>query len=117
MAQPVSPDGRPAARRVVTVLLLVAIGGTLVVPIYARSMPKLGAFPFFYWYQLVWVPVVAILCWLCYVLLRTRPAPASDPANASPANGSPAHASPANASPANASPANAGPANGGGLQS
>src|ERR1039458_7123947 len=117
MAQPVSPDGRPVARRVVTVLLLVAIGGTLVVPIYARSMPKLGAFPFFYWYQLVWVPVVAILCWLCYVLLRTRPAPASDPANASPANASLPIGSPAKAAPGNAGPANAGPANGGGLQS
>ena len=95
MAQPASPDGSPAARRVVTVLLLVAIGGTLVVPIYARSMPKLGAFPFFYWYQLVWVPVVAIACWLCYVLLRTRPAPASGPVDGGPADGGPAKASPA----------------------
>jgi Protein of unknown function (DUF3311) len=43
------------------------------VPLYARSWPKLGAFPFFYWYQLLWVPVVAIACWLSYLLLRSRP--------------------------------------------
>ena len=54
------------------------------VPIYARSMPRLGAFPFFYWYQLVWVPVVAMLCWLCYILLRTKPAPAARAVQAGP---------------------------------
>jgi len=74
MAEPAPPDRRPIVRGVVTVLLLVAIGGALVVPIYARSRPKLGDFPFFYWYQLAWVPVAAIACGLCYILLRTRPA-------------------------------------------
>jgi hypothetical protein len=39
--------------------------------------PKLGDFPFFYWYQLILVPVTAILCWICYLLLRTKPAPPS----------------------------------------
>ena len=87
MAQPAPPDRRPVARGIVTILLLVAIGGALVVPIYARSLPKLGAFPFFYWYQLVWVPVVAILCWLCYLMLRTKPAAAADPIKGSPGNG------------------------------
>ena len=57
---------------VVTVLLAVAIMGTLCVPIYARYLPKLGDFPFFYWYQLLWVPVTAVLCWICYLLLKTR---------------------------------------------
>ena len=54
-------------------MLTVAMVGTLWVPIYARSLPKLGPIPFFYWYQLVWVPVVAALCWICYLLLKTRP--------------------------------------------
>ena len=76
MAQP-APLGRnprnPVARGIVAVLLLVAVGGALAVPLYARSLPKLGAFPFFYWYQLLWVPAVAIACWLSYLLLRTRP--------------------------------------------
>src|ERR1700733_5335273 len=89
MAQPAAPDKRPVVPGVVTALLVIAVGGALVVPIYARSMPKIGAFPFFYWYQLVWVPVVAILCWLCYILLRAKPAPAAGPVNAGPVNAGP----------------------------
>ena len=59
----------------VTVLLAVAVLGALWVPIYARSLPKLGPFPFFYWYQFIWVPVTAVLCWTSYLLLkRKRPA-------------------------------------------
>ncbi len=60
-----------------TILLLVAVLGTLLVPIYARSSPKLGSFPFFYWYQLLWVPVVALLTTICYLITTrgARPAP------------------------------------------
>jgi hypothetical protein len=44
------------------------------VPLYARSTPKLGPFPFFYAYQLIWIPVSAAVCWVCYLLLlRRRP--------------------------------------------
>jgi threonine/homoserine efflux transporter RhtA len=57
----------------VTVLLAVAIAGTLWVPLYDRSTPKLGPFPFFYAYQLIWIPVSAAVCWVCYLLLRRRP--------------------------------------------
>jgi hypothetical protein len=64
-------------RRVIAaILLLAAIVGALGVPIYARVTPQLGPFPFFYWYQLLLVPVVALLCWLCTVLVKYRP-PAS----------------------------------------
>jgi hypothetical protein len=73
MTQSAPPGKDPVTWVAVTVLLVVGIAGTLWVPLYARSMPKLGDFPFFYWYQLIWVPVVAILSWLCYVLLRTEP--------------------------------------------
>jgi Protein of unknown function (DUF3311) len=79
MAQSGPPGRSPVTWGAVTVLLLVAIGGAVWVPIYARSTPKLGDFPFFYWFQLAWVPVVAILCWLCYVLMRTKPAPEARP--------------------------------------
>ncbi len=75
MAQPAPSRKSPATRGAVAVLLSVAIIGTLWVPIYARSMPKLGDFPFFYWYQLIWVPMTAVLCWICHLLLRTKPAP------------------------------------------
>ena len=87
MAQPASPDtaspdSRPVARTAAAALLLVAVGGALLVPIYARSRPQLGAFPFFYWYQLGWVFVAAIACGLSYILLRPRPARADAPPNA-----------------------------------
>jgi Protein of unknown function (DUF3311) len=74
MVQPAHPHKNPVLLGIVTILLLIAIGGALCVPIYARYLPKLGAFPFFYWYQLIWVPVVAALCALCYLLTRTSPA-------------------------------------------
>jgi hypothetical protein len=75
MAQRAPAGKSPARWGTVTVLLTVAIIGTLWVPLYARSMPELGHFPFFYWYQLIWVPMVGLLCWICYLLLRTKPGP------------------------------------------
>ena len=73
MVRHASPAKSPAIKAAVAVMLAVAIIGALWVPIYAHTMPKLGDFPFFYWYQLVWVPVVAVLSWVCYLLLRTKP--------------------------------------------
>jgi len=73
MAQTTSRRRSPAALTAASVLLLIGIAGTLWVPIYARSAPKLGDFPFFYWYQLIWVPVVAMLAMFAYLLVRARP--------------------------------------------
>jgi membrane protein implicated in regulation of membrane protease activity len=83
-------DKSPVTWLVVTVLLLSAIGAALWVPLYARSGPKLGAFPFFYWYQLVLVPVVAVASWVCYLLLRPArsaqsPGPPGSSGDSSPA--------------------------------
>jgi uncharacterized membrane protein len=71
------PRRHTVAWLLVTILLLVAVLGTLIVPIYARSSPYLGKFPFFYWYQLLWVPVVALLTTICYLITTrvARPAP------------------------------------------
>jgi len=62
---------RTGAWVLITVLILISILGTLIVPIYARSSPYIGAFPFFYWYQLLWVPFVAVMMAICY-LISTR---------------------------------------------
>jgi hypothetical protein len=72
MTQPAPAGKSPATWGVVAVLLAAAIIGTLWVPIYARSGPALGPFPFFYWYQLIWVPMTAVLLWICYLLLRNK---------------------------------------------
>jgi hypothetical protein len=74
----------PAVKATVAVMLTVAIAGALWVPIYARTEPKLGDFPFFYWYQLILVPVTALLCWISYLLLRTRPPKPARPAPQAP---------------------------------
>jgi hypothetical protein len=79
MAQPAPSGKSPATWGAVTILLIVAIAGTLWVPIYARSMPELGPFPFFYWYQLIWVPLTAAILWICYLLLRNKKIPAARP--------------------------------------
>jgi len=70
MAQPTPPRTSPARLITVAILLLIAICGALFVPIYARATPMLGDFPFFYWYLLLWVPVTAVLCLICFLLLR-----------------------------------------------
>ncbi len=61
---------RVAAWIVIAVLLAAALIGTLWVPFYNHLTPALGGFPFFYWYQLVWVPIVAILSGFAYLLSR-----------------------------------------------
>jgi hypothetical protein len=70
---PAKSAKRPSTLATVAVMLTIAIMGSLWVPIFARTQPQLGGFPFFYWYQLILVPVTSFLCWICYLLLRTKP--------------------------------------------
>ena len=42
-------------------LLLVPLVGVLIPPIYNSADPKLIGIPFFYWYQMVWIPI-SVLC-------------------------------------------------------
>src|SRR6202042_1004352 len=84
MTHPAPPPRRTGAWILVTILLLVAVLGTLIVPIYARSAPKLGSFPFFYWYQLLWVPVVALLTTICYLITTRVARPPADGRPSSP---------------------------------
>jgi hypothetical protein len=48
------------------VLLLLPFIGLLWVPFYNFQEPALFGFPFFYWYQLAWVPISSLLIWLVY---------------------------------------------------
>jgi hypothetical protein len=47
-------------------LLVLPFVGLLYPPLYARHDPELFGFPFFYWYQLAWVPVTALLTIIVY---------------------------------------------------
>ena len=42
-------------------LLVLPFAGTLLPQLYDRAMPPLFGMPFFYWYQLAWVPMTAAL--------------------------------------------------------
>jgi hypothetical protein len=51
-------------------LLLVPLVGTLIPPIYNVEDPTLIGIPFFYWYQMAWIPLSVICTILVY--RRTR---------------------------------------------
>jgi hypothetical protein len=57
---PSSPNGY------VRWLLVIPYIGLLWVPFYNMRDPELFGFPFFYWYQLAWVPISALLTWIVY---------------------------------------------------
>jgi hypothetical protein len=53
--------------------LVVPILGTLIPPIYNTRDPHLIGIPFFYWYQLAWVPISVTLTLVVYRQTRRRP--------------------------------------------
>ncbi|MGH4008343.1 MAG: DUF3311 domain-containing protein [Pseudonocardiaceae bacterium] len=69
------PSGSPPSRRRWlhwsnwNLLLLVPLL-ILVTPVYNRIEPRLLGFPFFYWYQFLWVPI-GVIC-TAVVYLKTR---------------------------------------------
>jgi hypothetical protein len=63
---------QPKRRRSRWVLLLVLPYLALCFPhIYARSTPALWGFPFFYWYQFLWVIVTSVLLGIVYRKLKS----------------------------------------------
>lgn len=57
-------------RRAWYALLILPFAGTLIPPLYNRAAPALFGMPFFYWYQLAWIPVTAVLLGLVVALTR-----------------------------------------------
>jgi membrane protein implicated in regulation of membrane protease activity len=62
--------------------LLVAAGVLLAIPViallwvssYAKVEPRLGAFPFFIWYQFLWVFICSAMTYAAYrLVLKARP--------------------------------------------
>ena len=60
----------PVTSAAIAVLILAVIFFALYVPLFARVTPKVGDFPFFYFYLLAYMPVVAIVCWVVITLQR-----------------------------------------------
>ncbi|HEX4533467.1 MAG TPA: DUF3311 domain-containing protein [Rhizomicrobium sp.] len=53
-------------------LLLLPFAALLWVPFYDRADPALFGIPFFYWYQLVWIVLGAVLILAVYLIESTR---------------------------------------------
>lgn len=73
--QPAPPPGRQQpvvtpARVIAGLCLVVPLVALLWVNSYARLTPRFIGIPFFYWYQMAWVPLSALLTYTAYVLVR-----------------------------------------------
>lgn len=66
----------PITSAAIFILVAASICCTLIVPIYAHVTPKIGDFPFFYFYLLAYMPLVAIALWLANLLQRRLATPA-----------------------------------------
>jgi hypothetical protein len=45
----------------------------LLAPVYLKTEPALGGFPFFYWYQFAVLILSAVLTWIVYRATRETP--------------------------------------------
>ena len=53
--------------RLIYLLLIVPVAAQLWVPFYNSTLPEFAGVPFFYWYQLVWVPLTAAILFIAYL--------------------------------------------------
>ena len=60
---------------IVVVLLIPAVVLPLLVGVYDRTEPELWGFPFYYWFQFLLIPVVALFTTLAYWLTKTEDPP------------------------------------------
>ncbi|WP_354642272.1 DUF3311 domain-containing protein [Kitasatospora camelliae] len=74
MSSETPPDGQlpvvTPARVLAGLCLAVPIVAMLWVSSYSKADPEIGGMPFFYWYQLLWVPVSAVFTLGAYVLIN-----------------------------------------------
>ena len=60
------------ARRLRSLILLVPFAAYLFPAVYNRIDPQLFGFPFFYWYQLLWVVLTSLSIAIVILLGRNR---------------------------------------------
>jgi uncharacterized membrane protein AbrB (regulator of aidB expression) len=59
--------GKKGRFRLIHLLLIVPFVATLWVPFYNSTQPELAGIPFFYWYQLLWVALTALILFIVYL--------------------------------------------------
>ena len=70
-ARPQPPQRLPTSTMVaVAVLLLIPCAALAAVPVYSRETPELGGWPFFYWYQVMWVFLTPLMTLGAYLLIK-----------------------------------------------
>jgi hypothetical protein len=70
MEERVESKAQPKRRRWWLSLLVLPYIGLCFPQIYARATPALWGFPFFYWYQFLWVVVASALLGVVYWKFR-----------------------------------------------
>jgi hypothetical protein len=68
--QPHIPPTNKALLFIAGILLLIPLAALLWVGSYARVEPTFAGFPFFIWYQFLWVVLCSACTWAAYVLIR-----------------------------------------------
>jgi uncharacterized membrane protein len=61
-----TPGPAPSRASPLRLLLLVIFVATLAVPFFNKIGPTLFGFPFFYWYQIVCVPLASLLIFIVF---------------------------------------------------
>lgn len=68
---PTPPRVLSPLRLFATFCVLAPTVAVIAVPTYDSATPRLGGFPFFYWYQLIWVVLTGLLMVAAYFAIRT----------------------------------------------
>jgi hypothetical protein len=68
----------PIISAAIAILVAADIFFVLYTPIYTRLTPKLGEFPFMYWYLLIFMPVTSLALWLASMLQKRLETPAAE---------------------------------------
>lgn len=68
----------PYTSAAIAILVVANIFFALYVPLYARLTPKLGDFPFFYWFLLIYIPATSLVLWIVTQLQKRLDTPARE---------------------------------------
>jgi hypothetical protein len=69
-----APPANTRLLAVAGVLLAIPIVALMLVGTYAKDEPRVAGFPFFIWYQFLWVVITSVLTYTAYrIVLKARP--------------------------------------------
>ena len=71
----VEPPSKPprlpvGAAIAVGILLAIPLVALAAVPTFSHETPKLWGWPFFYWYQVMWVLITPVLTYSAYLVIK-----------------------------------------------